>query len=254
MLATVVGVSPDPLQSDLEVEIVTPLLVSNYLLGNLWIRSLCRASFQKSDHHIDSRKREFHLRKRHRFPHFCLFICSCAAHEKDAAYPMIEACRRDSTDRNPSERAIGYALIGEKTWQSGIFRIFQISRPSSGDCCGAVIIHRSSPPLHCSAVFADCLRRIFGALREKLQRANASLALRPIQSAACLSAPGARTEHQSVKRNLFDIGSVPQASRRRRSRACAAAVLQSRVPTARIKALRASVSTRLIIKRRGLIH
>jgi hypothetical protein len=69
----VVRVSSDPLQSDLDIEIVTPLLESSDVRRGLWICSLCCPTFQKTDHDIDSFSRELHLLERHRFRPF-LFL------------------------------------------------------------------------------------------------------------------------------------------------------------------------------------
>jgi hypothetical protein len=69
----VVRVSSDPLQSDLDIEIVTPLLESSDVRRGLRIGSLCCPTFQKTDHDIDSFARELHLLERHRFRPF-LFL------------------------------------------------------------------------------------------------------------------------------------------------------------------------------------
>jgi hypothetical protein len=65
---------PDALKTDLDIEVVSPSLVSGYVFGDMTIRPVFHFLLQKVDHQIDSRAREFHLLELHRFhPFFVLF-------------------------------------------------------------------------------------------------------------------------------------------------------------------------------------
>jgi hypothetical protein len=65
--------SPDPLEPDLNVEVIVPLLVSSNVLCGLTICSFCEPPLQKTNHQVQSRLRELHLLESQVFPPF-LFV------------------------------------------------------------------------------------------------------------------------------------------------------------------------------------